>query len=201
MLERCHVGSLDELYSDVPDSLRLKRPYSLPKAMSEPELGRYFKTQIGDANKPLRCFAGAGWYHHYCPAAVQSLLLRSEFLTAYTPYQPEISQGTLQYIFEYQSMMCELTGMDVSNASMYDGATATAEAVEKATSRACVGNTCPRSGPGYCHIRRRGAHNGGGDSRRPWSDFAHGIRRNDMRRRCCRSGSSLAKLLWHTRGL
>lgn len=129
MLERCHVGSLDELYSDVPDSLRLKRPYSLPKAMSEPELGRYFKTQIGDANEPLRCFAGAGWYHHYCPAAVQSLLSRSEFLTAYTPYQPEISQGTLQYIFEYQSMMCELTGMDVSNASMYDGATATAEAV------------------------------------------------------------------------
>ena len=129
MLERCHVGSLDELYSDVPESLRLKRPYDLPKAMSEPELGRYFKTEIGSANEALTCFAGAGWYHHYCPAAIPALMSRSEFLTAYTPYQPEISQGTLQYIFEYQSMMCQLTGMDVSNASMYDGATATAEAV------------------------------------------------------------------------
>lgn len=129
MLERCQVGSLDELYSDVPESLRLKRPYDLPKAMSEPELGRYFKTEIGSANEALTCFAGAGWYHHYCPAAIPALMSRSEFLTAYTPYQPEISQGTLQYIFEYQSMMCRLTGMDVSNASMYDGATATAEAV------------------------------------------------------------------------
>ncbi len=129
MLERCGVGSLDELYSCVPGELRLGRPYALPAQKSEPELARYFKTDIGDANKEMICFAGVGWYNHYCPAAVASLMSRSEFLTAYTPYQPEISQGTLQYIFEYQSMMCELTGMDVSNASMYDGATATAEAV------------------------------------------------------------------------
>lgn len=129
MLERCGAESLDALYSDVPESLRLKEPYDLPGPLSEPELERYFKKEAGAANKPLACFAGAGWYHHYCPATVPSLMSRSEFLTAYTPYQPEISQGTLQYIFEYQSMMCELTGMDVSNASMYDGATATAEAV------------------------------------------------------------------------
>lgn len=129
MLERCHVTSLDELYRDVPDNLRLKRPYNLPAGMSEPQLARFFKKEIAAANKEMVCFAGAGWYHHFCPAAVQSLLARSEFLTAYTPYQPEISQGTLQYIFEYQTIMCGLTGMDVSNASMYDGATATAEAV------------------------------------------------------------------------
>ncbi len=129
MLERCHAASLDELYRDVPDDMRLKRPYNLPAGMSEPQLARFFKKEIAAANEEMVCFAGAGWYHHFCPAAVQSLLARSEFLTAYTPYQPEISQGTLQYIFEYQTIMCELTGMDVSNASMYDGATATAEAV------------------------------------------------------------------------
>lgn len=129
MLERCHAASLDELYRDIPDGLRLKKPYNLPVGMSEPQLARFFKKEIASANKEMVCFAGAGWYHHFCPAAVQSLLARSEFLTAYTPYQPEISQGTLQYIFEYQTIMCELTGMDVSNASMYDGATATAEAV------------------------------------------------------------------------
>ena len=129
MLERCHADSLDDLYSDVPGQLRLKQPYRLPRPMSEPELDRWFKNEIAAHNKPLTCFAGGGWYNHYCPAAIPSILSRSEFLTAYTPYQPEISQGTLQYIFEYQSMICNLTGMDVSNASMYDGATATAEAV------------------------------------------------------------------------
>lgn len=136
MLERCNATSLDELYSDVPDSLKLNRPYALPKAMSEPELTRWFTTQIADANKPMICFAGAGWYHHYCPQALPALTSRSEFLTAYTPYQPEISQGTLQYIFEYQTIMCRLTGLDVSNASMYDGATATAEAVVMAVNAA-----------------------------------------------------------------
>lgn len=128
MLDRCGASSLDDLYSDVPAALRLKKPYNLPKAMSEPELDRFFAS-IARQNHEMTIFAGGGFYHHYTPAAIPALLSRSEFYTAYTPYQPEISQGTLQYIFEYQSMMCQLTGMDVSNASMYDGATATAEAM------------------------------------------------------------------------
>lgn len=128
MLKACEADTLDDLYADVPASLRLKAPYALPDSKSEPEVERYFQT-ASRANKSLRCFAGAGYYHHFTPAAIPAILSRSEFQTAYTPYQPEISQGTLQYIFEYQSMMCMLTGMDVCNASMYDGATATAEAV------------------------------------------------------------------------
>lgn len=135
MLGRCGAKSLDDLYSDVPSSLRLKAPYNLPDAMSEPELDRYF-AKLSRENKELTIFAGAGFYHHYTPAVIPALLSRSEFYTAYTPYQPEISQGTLQYIFEYQSMMCGLTGMDVCNASMYDGATATAEAMIMAVSAA-----------------------------------------------------------------
>lgn len=128
MLDRCGAKDFDDLYSDVPQSLRLKKPYALPEAMSEPELDHFF-AGIAAQNHEMTCFAGGGFYHHYTPAVIPALLSRSEFYTAYTPYQPEISQGTLQYIFEYQSMMCQLTGMDVSNASMYDGATATAEAM------------------------------------------------------------------------
>ena len=128
MLERCGVSDIGELYADVPEQLRLKRPYDLPDALSEPELRELFAT-LDSENRVLKCFAGAGVYHHFTPAAVSSILSRSEFLTAYTPYQPEVSQGTLQYIFEYQSMMCALTGFEVSNASLYDGATATAEAM------------------------------------------------------------------------
>lgn len=128
MLARCGVTDTDALYADVPPELRLKQPYDIPEAMSEPELREYF-AQLDAENRTLKCFAGGGVYHHAVPAAVESILSRSEFLTAYTPYQPEVSQGTLQYIFEYQSMMCELTGLEVSNASLYDGATATAEAM------------------------------------------------------------------------
>lgn len=135
MLGRCGAKSLDDLYSDVPSSLRLKAPYKLPEAMSEPELDRYFG-KLSRQNKEMTVFAGGGFYHHYTPAVIPAMLSRSEFYTAYTPYQPEISQGTLQYIFEYQSMMCGLTGMDVCNASMYDGATATAEAMIMAVSAA-----------------------------------------------------------------
>ncbi|MDE6458845.1 MAG: glycine dehydrogenase, partial [Muribaculum sp.] len=128
MLDKCGMKSLDELYSDVPEELLLKRDYDLPDEMSEKEVRDFFRS-LADNNRRLTCFAGAGYYDHYTPAVVKSVLQRSEFLTAYTPYQPEISQGTLQYIFEYQSMMASLTGLDVSNASMYDGATATAEAM------------------------------------------------------------------------
>jgi glycine dehydrogenase subunit 1 len=129
MLARCGVKSLDDLYSDVPNELKLREPYKLQPPMSETEVRNFFSL-IGRKNTEINaCFAGGGFYQHQVPAAVLSIIGRSEFLTAYTPYQPEISQGTLQYIFEYQTMMSRLTELDVSNASMYDGATATAEAM------------------------------------------------------------------------
>lgn len=128
MLKHIGVDSLDELYVDVPESLKLKKQYNLPEPQSEKEIRDFFDT-LGDKNLKLKCFAGGGYYNHYASAVVQAIISRSEFLTAYTPYQPEISQGTLQYIFEYQTIMSRLTGLDVSNASMYDGATATAEAM------------------------------------------------------------------------
>lgn len=128
MLDRCGMTSLDRLYDDIPEELLLGREYNLPAAKSEKEVRDFFAS-LGAENRTLTCFAGAGYYDHYTPAGIPSILSRSEFLTAYTPYQPEISQGTLQYIFEYQTMMAALTGMEVSNASMYDGTTAAAEAM------------------------------------------------------------------------
>lgn len=127
MLDTIGVERLDDLYAEVPESIRFQGDYQLPSAMSEMEVRQLFE-RLGSQNRQLTCFAGAGVYDHYTPAVIPSLLSRSEFLTSYTPYQAEISQGTLHYIFEFQSMMAELTGMDISNASLYDGATATAEA-------------------------------------------------------------------------
>ena len=128
MLEKIGISSLKELYADVPDSIMFKGEYNIDEAKSEIEIRNYFK-QLCEKNKLLTVFAGAGSYDHYTPAVIPSIISRSEYLTSYTPYQAEVSQGTLHYIFEYQSMMAELTGMDISNASMYDGSTATAEAV------------------------------------------------------------------------
>lgn len=128
MLAKVGVKSLDELYAQIPDSIRFKGDYQIPSEMSEIEVRQLFE-KLGSQNHQMTCFAGYGVYDHYTPAVVPSLLQRSEFLTSYTPYQAEISQGTLHYIFEYQSMMAELTGMDISNASMYDGTTACAEAM------------------------------------------------------------------------
>ena len=128
MLERVGVDSLDALYAQIPDSIRFKGDYQLPSEMSEQELRQNFE-RLASCNRQLTCFAGMGVYDHYTPSVIPQLLQRSEFLTSYTPYQAEISQGTLHYIFEYQSMMAELTGMDISNASMYDGTTAAAEAM------------------------------------------------------------------------
>ena len=133
MLDKIGVKSLDDLYADVPESIRFRKEFNLPNAMSEIEIRQIFDT-FGMLNDQLVCFAGAGVYDHYTPSIVPNLIERSEFLTSYTPYQAEISQGTLHYIFEYQSMMAELTGMDISNASMYDGPTATAEAALMAIS-------------------------------------------------------------------
>lgn len=128
MMDVVGIHSLDELYAEVPEQIRFKGDYNLPEAMSEVEVRQLFE-QLGSQNQTLTCFAGAGVYDHYTPSAIPQLLSRSEFLTSYTPYQAEISQGTLHYIFEFQSMMAELTGMDISNASMYDGSTASAEAM------------------------------------------------------------------------
>lgn len=126
MLDRIGVANVDDLYADVPEEVLFREEYELPEGMSETELRAWFD-ELGSKNEQLTVFAGQGAYDHYSPSTIGHLLQRSEFYTAYTPYQPEISQGTLQYIFEYQSIISELTGMESSNASMYDGATAAAE--------------------------------------------------------------------------
>ena len=128
MMQKVGVSDLDGLYAELPEEVRFRGDYNLPEGMSEVEVRQLFD-QLGRQNQPLTCFAGAGVYDHYTPSVIPNLLQRSEFLTSYTPYQAEISQGTLHYIFEFQSMMTELTGMDISNASMYDGTTASAEAM------------------------------------------------------------------------
>ncbi|MDE6754324.1 MAG: aminomethyl-transferring glycine dehydrogenase subunit GcvPA [Muribaculaceae bacterium] len=126
MLDKIGVATIDDLYKDVPSEVIFKEEYDIPSSMSEIELRKHFE-ELGKKNKTLTIFSGGGAYDHYSPSTIDHLLKRSEFYTAYTPYQPEISQGTLQYIFEYQSMISELTGLESTNASMYDGATAAAE--------------------------------------------------------------------------
>jgi glycine dehydrogenase subunit 1 len=142
MLEAMGLGSADELFDSIPQDLLLKRPLNTPAALSEIELLEQFE-QMGARNAGARraSFLGGGAYSHYIPTIVDHILSRSEFFTAYTPYQPEISQGTLQTIFEFQTLVCQLTGMEVANASMYDGSTALAEAVlmaERVTKRTKV---------------------------------------------------------------
>lgn len=134
MLKSIGANSKEDLFADVPEKVRLGRELSLNDPMSEIEVRKHVKS-IADMNKScedLTCFLGAGAYDHYIPSVVRHVTRRSEFYTAYTPYQPEISQGTLQTIFEYQTMITDLTGMDVSNASMYDGATSCTEAARMA---------------------------------------------------------------------
>lgn len=131
MLESIGASSVDELFADIPKNLRLDRPMELPEALSELEMLRR-AAELGEKNVPISSrisFLGAGVYDHFVPLLIDHIASRSEFYTSYTPYQPEIAQGTLQAIFEYQSLICRLTGMDVSNASMYDVASAAAEAL------------------------------------------------------------------------
>ncbi len=135
MLKRIGVSCLEDLYSDVPPEFIFKGEYDLPPAMSEQQVRDFFEG-LASKNSKLKVFVGQGAYDHYTPAVIPYITSRSEFLTAYTPYQCEISQGTLRYIFEWQSMICALTGLDCSNASMYDGPTAAAEAM-----RMCVACT------------------------------------------------------------
>src|SRR5687767_1670616 len=129
MLESIGLSSADELFRSIPESVQLGRKLNITDALAEPEVIAALEEMAAKntaATKPS--FLGAGVYSHYSPTIVDHLIQRSEFFTSYTPYQPEISQGTLQYIFEFQTLICQLTGMEVANASMYDGSTAMAEA-------------------------------------------------------------------------
>jgi glycine dehydrogenase subunit 1 len=142
MLQQLGAASIENLFDSIPEDLRLRRQLNVPAAMSEIELLKAFD-EMGARNQAAGrvSFLGGGAYSHYVPTIVDHLISRSEFFTAYTPYQPEISQGTLQSIFEFQTLVCQLTGMDIANASMYDGSTAMAEAVlmaERVTKRSKV---------------------------------------------------------------
>lgn len=136
MLKSIGFSSFEDLFADIPEEVKLKRELDLPPGLSEIEVRRELinKARRNITVDEYPCFLGAGAYDHFVPAVVDQILLRSEFYTAYTPYQPEISQGILQSIFEYQTMICNLTGLEVSNASMYDGGTALAEACQVAAS-------------------------------------------------------------------
>jgi len=129
MLREIGCERIDDLFDQVPESLRMDRPIGIGHPVSEPDLIEFFNRLASKNATNNQFFLGAGAYSHFIPVIIDSLISRSEFLTAYTPYQPELSQGTLQYIFEFQTMVCQFTGMDVANASLYDGSTAVAEAV------------------------------------------------------------------------
>ncbi|HYE24289.1 MAG TPA: aminomethyl-transferring glycine dehydrogenase subunit GcvPA [Clostridia bacterium] len=129
MLQEVGVRSMDELFSHIPPEYRLKRDLAVPRQMSENEILDWFRARSGENAAGYGIMLGAGAYNHYRPVVIDSMISRGEWFTAYTPYQAEIAQGTLQSIFEFQTMICELTGMEVANASMYDGSTGAAEAV------------------------------------------------------------------------
>src|ERR1700736_1546190 len=128
MLSTIGAGSLEDLFSYLPPEVRLQRPLDLEPGKSEYEIIDYFRARAGENANGYTSFLGAGVYNHYRPVVVDTVVSRGEFLTSYTPYQSEISQGTLVTIFEFQTMVCQLTGMDVANASMYDASTAVPEA-------------------------------------------------------------------------
>src|SRR5215471_2279331 len=128
MLAACGVESPEDLFSHLPEAACLKRPLDLAPGISEYEIVDYFRARAAECATGYASFLGAGVYSHYRPVLVDTVVSRGEFLTAYTPYQAEIAQGTLTHIFEFQTMIAQLTGMDVANASMYDGSTAVPEA-------------------------------------------------------------------------
>jgi glycine dehydrogenase subunit 1 len=129
MLNDLGCVTIDDLFNPIPEAYRLKRDLKIPRQFGESEILDYFKQRAAENANGYSVFIGAGAYNHYRPVVIDSLISRGEFFTAYTPYQPEISQGTLQSIFEFQSMICDLTGMEVANASMYDGSTGAAESI------------------------------------------------------------------------
>src|SRR5947199_5566849 len=133
MLKAIGVSSIDELFAPIPGEYRLNRDLKGPRQMAESEIVDWFRERSRENGENHASFLGAGAYNHYRPVIIDSLISRGEFFTAYTPYQAEISQGTLQAIFEFQTMICELTGMEVANAGMYDGSTGVPEAVMMAS--------------------------------------------------------------------
>jgi len=141
MLAAIGAKSIDKLFESIPEKYRLREPLNLPGPFSEAEVIQYFKERANENSLGYTSFLGAGVYQHLRSVITDTILLRGEFLTSYTPYQAEITQGTLQAIFEFQTLMCQLTGQEVANASMYDGSTATTEAVlmaERLTGRSRV---------------------------------------------------------------
>src|ERR1700730_5662098 len=128
MLAACGLASVEDLFAHLPDDVRIKQPLALAPGISEYEIIDHFRTRAAENASGYASFLGAGVYAHYRPVLVDTVVSRGEFLTSYTPYQADISQGTLTTIFEFQTMICQLTGMDVANASMYDGSTAVPEA-------------------------------------------------------------------------
>ena len=128
MLDACGVNTIEELFAHLPEAVRLNRPLNLAPGISEYEIVQYFRDRAAENANGYASFLGAGVYNHYRPVLVDTVVSRGEFLTSYTPYQAEIAQGTLTTIFEFQTMICQLTGMEVANASMYDGSTAVPEA-------------------------------------------------------------------------
>src|ERR1700689_1115613 len=141
MLDTIGVSSLEDLYAQLPKDVLLDRPLDIAPGKSEYEIVDYFRARGAENANGYASFLGAGVYQHYRPVLVDAVVSRSEFLTSYTPYQAEISRGTLTTIFEFQTMICQLTGMDVANASMYDGSTATPEAAMmavRATGRSSI---------------------------------------------------------------
>src|SRR6202451_2852269 len=129
MLKQIGAASIDDLFSTIPQEYRLERDLIVPRQMAESEIVEYFRQASANCATGYTSFLGDGAYRHYRPVIIDSLIQRGEFLTSYTPYQPEISQGTLMAMFEFQTMICELTGMEIANASMYDGSTGAAEAM------------------------------------------------------------------------
>jgi len=163
MLAAIGVKSIEELFSSIPEAYRLKKPLNLPGPFSETEVVQYFQERAAENSSAYTSYLGAGVYSHLRSVVTDAILQRGEFLTSYTPYQAEISQGTLQAIFEFQTLMCQLTGQEVANASMYDGCTATTEAVlmaERLTGRqrVLVGRSLH---PEYREVLRTYAKNSG----------------------------------------
>jgi len=171
MLDAIGARSVEDLFAHLPEAVRLKQPLDLPKGISEYEIVRYFRERAAENASGYASFLGAGVYHHFRPVLVDNVVARGEFLTSYTPYQAEISQGTLATIFEFQTMICQLTGMDVANASMYDGSTAMAEAAMMAVRATGKGRVLVARSvhPEYREVLRTYAANQG----MPVSEFAY----------------------------